>query len=236
MRQLLYQLTIILIALYVCSSCDRKVCPAYQSAFLIGEGDAEEYFSYFSSYDSLPKDAGIFRGQKKTKNGLVRKKFWPSVWTALSRSEYENRYNFPKAISTKNYVPDTTGMGTEEDALAKEDTKGNNKKERKKDRKTTTESTGIMDEGSVADDFSEDTNTISPIVDESTGKIVSDSLASDTTEVTLKFTDQLIYELRFGDPTAKIESDSTSTDEEEEDGGKKGLFGKKKQKKDKKKN
>lgn len=252
MRQLLFKLTITFIALFLCS-CDRKVCPAYQSAFLIGEGDAEEYFSYFSPYDSLPKDSGIFRGRKKTKNGLVGKKFWPTAWTALSRSEYENRYNFPKVISTKNYVPDTTGMLSEEELLAKEEKTIKKKKPRRKDRKEaekeeetkSTADTGIIGEGSIEEDLSGNTNTVTPtnpVVDESTGEVIpqptADSLAKDTTEIVLKFTDQLIYELMFGDPTEKIASDSTSTDENEE-AEKKGLFGrkrKKKKKKDRKKN
>ncbi len=244
MRRLLLS---ILFSLFICSlvSCHRKVCPAYQSAFLIGEGDAEEYFSYFSSFDSLPKDSGIFQGRSKTKNGLVRRKTGPALWTLFSRSEFENRYNFPKAISTKNYCPDTTGMASEEDIeeLIAMEEGGKRKRKRKKDRKEETTSvteTGIMGEGSVEDDLADDTNMVTPTVDESTGEALPDSLAQDSTEVILKFSDQLIYESLFGDPNEKAAADSTATEEDaEEEKPKKGLFGGLfggKKKKDRKKN
>lgn len=264
MRHLLYYLIIFSLILGL-SGCNRKVCPAYQSNFLMGEGDAELYFSYFSPFDSLPKNSGIFRNTKKNKNGLVKKKVMPTLWAMLSRSDYENRYNFPKIIGTKNYVPDTTGMAVPDDASATDEEKpGKRKKNRRKQRKKEKQKEqppliaegGMMDEGSVAEDLSQNTNTVSvPTDEQKTEKIAADSLntAQDSAEIDLKFADQILYELRFGDPNEtpdslksektkeetdkeKTETEVSQKDEETDENSeatkkKRGLFGRKRKKK-----
>ncbi len=259
MYRLLLQLTIAVFLLLLLSACHRKTCPAYQSTFLLGKGDAEEFFSYFSALDSLPKDSGLFRSRGKTKNGLVRRKGAPNVWAFLGGKSYEPRHTFPKVISTKNYVLDTAGMvpPSSAEALAGEDLIASTKKDKPQKERRKKEPTpalseddgGLMGEGRVADDFEDGMNVPTPtrkpvpIADESTGKIIAvaaDSVAKDSVEVVLKFSDQVTYEALFGDPAEQLAEEKKQRKEMLEqihqermaNGGKKI----KKKKKDRKKN
>ncbi len=71
-RLLRYGLIILLLSSL--TNCSKRICPAYQSAFLIYPGQAEDFFSYFNEIDSLPKNNGLFQSYDKTWYGLAKSK------------------------------------------------------------------------------------------------------------------------------------------------------------------
>lgn len=137
-RFLLYIL--VFIGLCCTYSCKRYVCPAYSGTFLLGEGHAEQYFSYFyvdtttgekignkgdccpTKGDSIPKTFGIWKSHPRRWYGIIKEKRpYHRLWWKLRyghdaqfvhREKLRQNINiiYPKEVLAEITWPDTAAF------------------------------------------------------------------------------------------------------------------------------
>ncbi|PWJ42520.1 hypothetical protein [Sediminitomix flava] len=103
-RTFILNLIFLLTSIGICG-CTQYVCPAYQSAFLATQEDADYFFSYYQD-DSILFQNDLMASRDKSWNGLVQARPYAIGLPPVRPSRNQN---YPKVILQKKLriIPDT---------------------------------------------------------------------------------------------------------------------------------